>query len=266
MNLSLAARPRASPPGSWPKPAASPSASREPCSAAMPRPSFTCSIGSRRRSGRSSDAPTSTAGFSGTASRRCPSASPTTTPWRMGATAGGASTAGTVRERPGLVPSALFHIIHNTVFLRLSDVASGLPDYEEKILLSSMDTEEDSTGLQPAQRLQHRVRGIEEGAGGGSQGGLQEAAGDLPAKPPRLPRRLHQGGDGLRPPQGRRHRPGPAAVGGEALPQGEGAHRPGGRRAFGGTAGVGLRHPHGDAGTSPGAWTTSSPGTASAWR
>ena len=52
----------------------------------------------------------------------------------------------TVRERPGLVPSALFHIIGNTVFLRLSDVASGLPDYEEQVLLSSMDTEEDSTG------------------------------------------------------------------------------------------------------------------------
>ena len=52
----------------------------------------------------------------------------------------------TVRERPGLVPSALFHIIGNTVFLRLSDVASGLPDYEEQILLSSMDSEEDSTG------------------------------------------------------------------------------------------------------------------------
>ena len=51
-----------------------------------------------------------------------------------------------VRERPGLVPSALFHIIPNTVFLRLSDVASGLPDYEEQILLSSMDSEEDATG------------------------------------------------------------------------------------------------------------------------
>ena len=37
-----------------------------------------------------------------------------------------------VRERPGLVPSALFHIIGNTVFLRLADVASGLPDYEER--------------------------------------------------------------------------------------------------------------------------------------
>ena len=52
----------------------------------------------------------------------------------------------TVRERPGLVPSALFHIIGNTVFLRLADVASGLPPYDEQILLSSMDTEEDSTG------------------------------------------------------------------------------------------------------------------------
>ena len=34
----------------------------------------------------------------------------------------------------------------NTVFLRLADVASGLPDYEEKILVSSMDSEEDATG------------------------------------------------------------------------------------------------------------------------
>ncbi|MXY44711.1 MAG: hypothetical protein F4Y50_11775 [Dehalococcoidia bacterium] len=51
------------------------------------------------------------------------------------------------RERPGLVPSALFHLIGNTVFLRLSDVASGLPDYDEQILLSSMDSEEDSTGF-----------------------------------------------------------------------------------------------------------------------
>ena len=52
----------------------------------------------------------------------------------------------TVRERPGLVPSALFHIINNTVFLRLSDVASGLPDYTEQVLLSSTDSEADSTG------------------------------------------------------------------------------------------------------------------------
>ena len=39
------------------------------------------------------DAPTSTAGYSGTASRSTPSASPTTTRWRTGGSAGGASTA-----------------------------------------------------------------------------------------------------------------------------------------------------------------------------
>ena len=52
----------------------------------------------------------------------------------------------TVRERPGLAPSALFHLIGNTVFLRLSDVASGLPPYEEQVLLCSMDAEPDSIG------------------------------------------------------------------------------------------------------------------------
>ena len=53
----------------------------------------------------------------------------------------------TVRERPGLAPSALFHLIGNSVFLRLSDVASGLPPYEEQVLLSGMDREADYTGF-----------------------------------------------------------------------------------------------------------------------
>ena len=44
------------------------------------------------------------------------------------------------------MPSALFHIIGNTVFLRLADVASRLPPYEEQVMLSSMDSEEDATG------------------------------------------------------------------------------------------------------------------------
>ena len=51
-----------------------------------------------------------------------------------------------VRERPGLAPSALFHLIGNSIFLRLSDVASGLPPYEERVLLSGMDTTPDATG------------------------------------------------------------------------------------------------------------------------
>ena len=60
-----------------------------------------------------------------------------------------------VRERPGLVPSALFHLIGNTVFLRLSDVAAGLPPYEEQVMLSSMDSEEDATGYSQRKAYNH---------------------------------------------------------------------------------------------------------------
>ena len=66
------------------------------------------------------------------------------------------------RERPGLVPSALFHIIGNTVFLRLADVASGLPDYEEKILVSSMDSEEDATGYSQRSAYKHVFETLKE--------------------------------------------------------------------------------------------------------
>ena len=52
-----------------------------------------------------------------------------------------------VRERPGLAPGALFHLIGQSIFLRLSDVASGLPPYTEEVLVSGMDAEPDSTGL-----------------------------------------------------------------------------------------------------------------------
>ncbi|MCY4448980.1 MAG: hypothetical protein OXE02_09100, partial [Chloroflexi bacterium] len=52
-----------------------------------------------------------------------------------------------VRERPGLARSALFHLIGNSIFLRLSDVASGLPPYEERVLLSTMDSGPDYTGF-----------------------------------------------------------------------------------------------------------------------
>ena len=54
-----------------------------------------------------------------------------------------------VRERPGLAPSALFHLIGNTVFLRLADVASGLPNYEERVMLSSLDSEPDPKAKSP---------------------------------------------------------------------------------------------------------------------
>ena len=52
-----------------------------------------------------------------------------------------------IRERPGLAPAALFHLIGNSVFLRLADVAEGLPPYEERVLLSSMHDEEDGSGF-----------------------------------------------------------------------------------------------------------------------
>ena len=56
-----------------------------------------------------------------------------------------------------------------------------------------------------------------------------------------------RGRDGVRSPDGRHHRSGTSAVGGQAVPEGAGAHRPGGRRAAGGAQSAGVRHPHRDA-------------------
>ena len=170
------------------------------------------------------------------------------------------------RERPGLVPSALFHIIGNTVFLRLSDVASGLPDYDEQILVSGMDTEEDATGYSQRSGLQHGLRRAPQGAGQRAEERLQAAARDIPADVAGLPRRVHEGRDGVRPQVGRRDRPGAAPLRGAALPEGEGAGRPGGGGADGGSQGAGLRRPTRGRGTSPVGWTTSSPGTGSGLR
>ena len=61
----------------------------------------------------------------------------------------------TVREKPGLVPAALFHIIGNSVFLKLADVASALPPYEEQVLLSGMDSDVDLTGFSQRSAYNH---------------------------------------------------------------------------------------------------------------
>ena len=61
----------------------------------------------------------------------------------------------TVREKPGLVPAALFHIIGNSVFLKLADVASALPPYEEQVLLSGMDSDADLTGFSQRSAYNH---------------------------------------------------------------------------------------------------------------
>ncbi|MGE5595981.1 MAG: DEAD/DEAH box helicase family protein, partial [Hyphomicrobiales bacterium] len=45
-----------------------------------------------------------------------------------------------VVERPGVSPAVLFHLIGNTAFLRLTDVASGLPEYTEEVRLVGLET------------------------------------------------------------------------------------------------------------------------------
>ena len=42
-------------------------------------------------------------------------------------------------EKPGVSPAVLFHLIGNTAFLRLTDVASGLPEYHEEVRLLGLD-------------------------------------------------------------------------------------------------------------------------------
>lgn len=44
-----------------------------------------------------------------------------------------------VIEKPGISPAVLFHLIGNTAFLRLSDVAAGLPEYREEVRLIELD-------------------------------------------------------------------------------------------------------------------------------
>ncbi len=52
-----------------------------------------------------------------------------------------------IRDRPGLALGALSHLIGTNVFLRLSDVASDLPPYEEHVLFSNMTRKADDTGF-----------------------------------------------------------------------------------------------------------------------
>ena len=171
-----------------------------------------------------------------------------------------------VRERPGLVPSALFHIIGNTVFLRLADVASGLPPYEEQVMLSSMDSEEDATGY--SQRSAYntvyeelRLK-LAEALKAGSKRLLATYLQTLLAYPDGCTRGETvfdpRSGDVIvQVPPLSEERLYPKE---KALIDMVAAERMEGRQ------GAGLRHAHRDAGTSPGGWTTCSPGTGSAWR
>jgi len=44
-----------------------------------------------------------------------------------------------VVEKPGVSPAVLFHLIGNTAFLRLADVAAGLPEYREEVRLIGLE-------------------------------------------------------------------------------------------------------------------------------
>ncbi|MCC6498412.1 MAG: hypothetical protein IT193_19365 [Propionibacteriaceae bacterium] len=64
-------------------------------------------------------------------------------------------------EKPGVTPSVLFHLIGNTVFLRLADVARDLPTYTEHVAVMALSESAD-TGV-PSQascyeRLQRDLR------------------------------------------------------------------------------------------------------------
>jgi len=48
----------------------------------------------------------------------------------------------TVRERPGLSPALLPHLLFNTIFMRLTDVATALPPYHEEIEILQMAEEQ----------------------------------------------------------------------------------------------------------------------------
>lgn len=61
-------------------------------------------------------------------------------------------------EKPGVSPAVLFHLIGNTAFLRLADVAAGLPEYREEVRLVGM---EGGNGAQEASQsaYYHRLSG-----------------------------------------------------------------------------------------------------------
>jgi hypothetical protein len=59
-------------------------------------------------------------------------------------------------EKPGVSPSVLFHLIGNTAFLRLADVAADLPEYREEVQLIGLDAGSD--GNEPSQSaFYHRL-------------------------------------------------------------------------------------------------------------
>lgn len=57
-------------------------------------------------------------------------------------------------ERPGIAPGVLFHLIGHSVFLRLADVASDLPPYDERVMVVPLDAEAEVGGVSQADAYQ----------------------------------------------------------------------------------------------------------------
>ena len=152
-----------------------------------------------------------------------------------------------VRERLGLAPAALFHLIGNSIFLHLSDVASGLPPYEEQVMLSSMDSDEDATGFSQRGAYNHVFDKFREALGDalakGSKRLLAAYLQTLLAYPDGCTR-----GETVFDPRSGDVIVQVPPLSEENIPQGESSGRPRGAGEDGGEKGAGLRHPHGNAG------------------
>ena len=149
-----------------------------------------------------------------------------------------------MKERPGLAPSALFHLIGNSVFLRLSDVASGLPDYDEQVMLTAMDPDADATGFSQKsayEKLFEKLRhAMVKALAGGSRRLLSTYLQSLLAYPDGCTR----GETVFDPDSGEPIIQVPPLCRGSRLPKGEGAPGSGRGGTAGGSPRPGLRDAH----------------------
>ena len=64
-------------------------------------------------------------------------------------------------EKPGIVPTALFHVIGNTVFLRLTDITHDLPTYKDHIIPIDLSNEPTETTISQAEAYEHLQEDLE---------------------------------------------------------------------------------------------------------
>ena len=99
-------------------------------------------------------------------------------------------------EKPGVSPSVLFHLIGNTVFLRLSDVASDLPTYTEQVVICDARPGRRSSVAIAGECYQRLARDLRQATVAALSCRLQTTARGLPPGAARLPGCLHARRDG----------------------------------------------------------------------